>query len=349
MKKIITILAIETSCDETAASVLQASPDGFEVLSDIISTQVRTHAKYGGIIPEIAARMHIENMIPIVNQALKKAKKKPTDIDAIAVTGGPGLITSLLVGVETAKSLSVAWNIPLIKVNHIEAHICSSLVSKNQDEIKSLLPALALVVSGGHTELILMNDFGKYKWIGGTRDDAVGEAFDKVAKMLKLGYPGGPAISALAEKYSPGKLSPEITLPRPMINTGDFEMSFSGIKTSVLYNWNKSRQGKKLKKAMAHEFQEAVTDVLVYKTASAIKEHKVKSLLLGGGVAANKVLRRKLENAVNEIPGVELSMPEIKYTGDNAVMIGVVAYFQYLNKDFCEVKNFRPDPNWEVT
>ncbi|HCC23843.1 TPA: tRNA (adenosine(37)-N6)-threonylcarbamoyltransferase complex transferase subunit TsaD [Candidatus Falkowbacteria bacterium] len=347
MTKPITILAIESSCDETAVAVLTFQADQTMILSDLVSSQVKTHAKYGGVIPEVAARMHIKQIIPIVDTAMTEAAVNSDLIDAIAVTGGPGLIPSLLVGVETAKSLSFVWQKPLIKVNHIEGHVFSSLINEKLSRLPELFPALCLVVSGGHTDLILVKNFGDYERVGGTRDDAVGEAYDKVAKMMALGYPGGPIISKLASEVN---LS-QFELPRPMIDSKDFDMSFSGIKTSVLYTLKKySAVTDQMKREISFEFEQAVSDVLVSKTLKAAKQFRVKTILLGGGVAANKTLREKLQShAAALLPDVSVKIPEIKYTGDNAVMIGFPAYFHFLAKNFAEIKGFRPDPNWELT
>ncbi len=346
--KTIKILAIETSCDETAVALICVDQNNFTPLQSVISSQVKTHAKFGGVVPEVAARMHIKQILPLIDLVLKKEKIKPQDLNAIAVTGGPGLISSLLVGTETAKALAFAWKKPLIKVNHIEGHVYSSLINEKPKNIAKLFPALSLVVSGGHTELILMKEHGKYKFIGGTRDDAVGEAFDKVAKILNLGYPGGPAVSRLALEYK--SINKKLfDLPRPMINVPGFEMSFSGIKTAVLYAWEKSGKTKAQKIAMAYEFQEAVTDVLVSKTLLAAKKYQVKSLFIGGGVAANQRLRSKLTTIFeNNLPEINLKFPAMENTGDNALMIALPAYFHYLKKDFQKIKGFRPDPNWEL-
>ncbi len=353
MKKQVKILALESSCDETAAAVIIGNGEELTISSNIISSQVATHAQYGGVVPEVAARMHVESVLPVVMASLAEAKVKPEELDAVAVTGGPGLVTSLLIGVETAKSLSFAWNKPLIKVNHIEGHIYSSLANLPMEKVNEIFPALAVVVSGGHTELLLMKNHGQYKFIGGTRDDAIGEAFDKVAKMLNLGYPGGPAVSKEAAKVDPNNLKYKLKLPRPMLDSDNLEMSFSGIKTSVLYTVQKEQklQGENLDnryiEEMCYEFQEAATDVVAFKTLTALKQNKVKSILLGGGVAANHHLRAKLQLVADQSK-VQLYLPEMKYSGDNAVMIGLAAYFHYLNKDFCPIKNFRPDPNWEL-
>lgn len=354
MKKSIKILAIETSCDETAAAVLKFEKNKVKILSDLVSSQVAIHAKYGGIVPEVAARLQMEQILPIVNAALIEAKVEPQNLQAIAFTAGPGLITSLLVGTETAKTLSYAWNKPLIKINHLEGHIYSALINKN---VK--FPALCLIVSGGHTELIYMRNHGDYERIGGTRDDAVGEAFDKVAKMMNLGYPGGPIISKKAQEYVNKKNTAHkssqisnisIKLPRPMLDSGDFEMSFSGLKTAVLHALSKFKKiTTEIKTVMCYEFQEAITDVLVYKTLNAAQKLQIKSLILSGGVSANSRLREKLLTVIKQqTPRVKVYLPELKYTGDNAVMIGLASYHHYKNKDFISPFGFRPEPNWEL-
>ena len=289
-----TILGIETSCDETAAAVVK---DGTQLISNVVASSQQMHAKFGGIIPENAAREQIKSIIPVIKETLV------CDIDAIAVTVGPGLIGSLLVGVETAKTLSYAWNKPLIPVNHLIGHIYANwLVSKPQ------FPALVLLVSGGHSELILMADHGKYKYLGGTRDDAAGECFDKCARLLNLGYPGGPAISKAAIKNDLYKL------PRPMINSKDFDFSFSGLKTVVA---NSPRDNPNY---LAYELQEAITDVLVTKTRRAAEKYQVKNILLAGGVAANKRLREKIPEAL---------CPPIELCTDNAAYIASAAFFNY--------------------
>jgi len=350
MKKQITILGIESSCDETAAAVLQSDKAGFKILSSVVSSQVQVHAKYGGVVPEVAARLHIEKILPMIQLAIKQAKKKMTEIDYIAVTAGPGLMSSLMIGTETAKTLALALNKPLIRINHIEGHLLSIT-----EKLK--FPAVGLVVSGGHTQIILVKDYLKYKLIGETRDDAAGEAFDKVAKILGLGYPGGPAISVAAAKVESVNLIPgiEIKLPRPMLDKEGFEMSFSGLKTSVLYKWNelvKILSPENLDKArnlMAYEFQKAVVEVLVAKTAAAALKFKAKTIVLGGGVSANKFLRSEMLRVINEkLPDVNVLMPEMKMAGDNAAMIAQGAYFHVLKKDFIEPTKLKPDPGWEL-
>ncbi|KKQ80592.1 MAG: putative tRNA threonylcarbamoyladenosine biosynthesis protein Gcp [Parcubacteria group bacterium GW2011_GWC2_38_7] len=357
MKKQMTILAIESSCDETAAAVLVAPCSmihdpghSFSILSNCVSSQVQIHAKYGGVIPEVAARLHIEKILPMIQLALKQAKKKMSEIDYIAVTGGPGLMSSLMIGTETAKTLALVLNKPLIRINHIEGHLLS-ITEKLE------FPAVGLVVSGGHTQIILVKDYLKYKLIGETRDDAAGEAFDKVAKILGLGYPGGPAIAIAAEKAESGQslAGVDIKLPRPMLDKAGFEMSFSGLKTSVLYKWNElvkrlaPKDLDKAKNLMAYEFQKAVVEVLVGKTVLAASEFKAKTIVLGGGVSANKFLRSEMLRVVAErLPNVKVLMPEIKMAGDNAAMIAQAAYFHVLKKDFFSPVKLKPDPGWEL-
>lgn len=289
------ILGIETSCDETAAAIVE---DGTKIISNVVASSQTIHAKYGGIIPEKAAREQLKSMVPVIKEALV------TDVDAIAVTVGPGLIGSLLVGVETAKSLALAWNKPLIPVNHLVGHIYANWLV----EEKPLLPAIVLLVSGGHSELILMHAHGKFEFIGGTRDDAAGECFDKCARVLNLGYPGGPAIEKNAIKKDLPKLS------RPMIDDKSFDFSFSGLKTAVLNRKDEDPQG------LAYELQEAATDVLVKKTLLAVEKYNVKTILLAGGVAANKRLREKLPQA---------HCPPISLCTDNAAYIASAAFFNY--------------------
>jgi len=347
MKKEKLILAIESSCDETAAAILLATDKEFKVLSSFVSSQVQVHAKYGGVVPEVAARLHIEKILPMISLSLKQAKKKLSDIDCLAVCAGPGLISSLMIGTETAKALSLALNKPLIRVNHIEGHLLSIT-----ERLK--FPAVGLVVSGGHTQIILVKDYLKYKLIGQTRDDAAGEAFDKVAKILELGYPGGPAIGKAAdEAVADSRFN--INLPRPMLDKAGYEMSFSGLKTSVLYKWNEMKKSlsqndlEKARKLMAQEFQKAVVEVLVGKTIKAAAEFKAKTIILGGGVSANKLLRSEMLETANErLKDVTVLMPEIKMSGDNAAMIAQAAYFHLLKKDFTEPTKLKPDPGWEL-
>lgn len=306
------ILAIETSCDDTSVAIVER---GKKVLINLVSSQEKIHAKFGGIIPEVASRMHMEMIYPFVNEALKRTKLTPKSIDAIAVTTNPGLLGSLLVGVNAAKVLGFLWNKPVISVNHLLGHIYAGELSSKLE-----FPLVALVASGGHSELVLMLRHGDYKYLGGTRDDAAGEAFDKAARVLKLGYPGGPAISAEAEKIqNPKSKIPKVKLPRPMSDSQKIEFSFSGLKTALARTKGSTAD-------LAYEFQEAVTDVLISNLKKAISKYKPKMILVGGGVSANKVLRAKLERLALT-KNLKLILPEMKYCTDNAAMIGAAAYF----------------------
>lgn len=320
-----TILGIETSCDETACAIVK---DG-KILSNIVSSQVNLHKKYGGVYPELASRAHLENILPALKGALEKANSQLESLDYLAVTIGPGLIGSLLVGVNTARTLSYIFNKPIIPVHHLEAHIYANLLKKTQ----IFFPALCLIVSGGHTSLILMKNHGQYQILGETLDDAAGEAFDKVAKLLDLGYPGGPAIEAEASKLKSKNEKLKIKLPRPMLDSPNFNFSFSGLKTSALYlvKQMSEKQIKNVRRQIAREFQQAVIDVLVSKTFKAAKKHKVKSVLLGGGVAANKLLRKEIKKF---FPSFSLLIPPSYLCTDNGVMVAICGYFKALKKKF---------------
>lgn len=349
------ILGIETSCDETAASIIEVKNKKVKVLSNIVSSQIDIHKKYGGVVPEIAAREHVLDILPVIYEALKKAKintsiteNQPENrsIDAIAVTIGPGLITSLIVGIETAKVLSYAWNIPLVSVNHIEGHIYSNFIN-TQEDIK--FPALILTVSGGHTMLVLMKDHKKIKVIGETRDDAAGEAFDKAAKLMNIGYPGGPAISAEAEKSRVESRESNISLPRPMIKSNNLDFSFSGLKTALRYTLEKDKSWKTRISEYAHEFQQAVIDVLIYKTIKAAEKHSIKTIMLSGGVSANTELRKQLKDKVNsDLPNVNYLQSNLKYTTDNAAMIAMAGYYKAKNKKFITWQKIKVDCNLEL-
>ncbi|MFV1916897.1 MAG: tRNA (adenosine(37)-N6)-threonylcarbamoyltransferase complex transferase subunit TsaD [Patescibacteria group bacterium] len=349
------VLGIETSCDETAAAVVE---DGTKILSNVVATSSEMHAKTGGIIPEQAARQQIKSIIPVIEQSFSDAFniKSPTTnyqllttkIDAIAVTIGPGLIGSLLVGVETAKTLSYLWKKPIIPVNHLAAHVYANWLEqkskvKSQRSNVPQFPALALVVSGGHTDLVLMKGHGKLTWIGGTRDDAAGEAFDKTARLLGLPYPGGPAISKEADKFF-GQLSINNhqvlkMFPRPMIDENNFDWSFSGLKTSVFRKVNGKRLKVKERQKFSAEIQEAIVDVLVKKTLKAVNKFKPKSLFLSGGVAANKRLKEKFENRIKtEILQVIFHVPPAKLCTDNAAYIASYANFNYKPVDWRKIK-----------
>ena len=322
------ILGIETSCDETSAAVVE---DGQKVLSNIIASSLTLHQKTGGVIPEIAAREQIRAIIPVLETALSKASKKPKDLDALAVTIGPGLIGSLLVGVETAKTLSLVWDKPLVPINHLWGHIYANWLNNPQP---SKFPIIALVVSGGHTDLVLMNDYKQYKWLGGTFDDAAGEAFDKIARFLGLGYPGGPAIEKASKNGNPQVFN----FPRPLISAKNLDFSFSGLKTAVVNTVKKAGGSQHLDVSdIAASFQQTVIDVLAEKTILAAKKHNVAEILVGGGVAANSVLRSQLM-AKGEKLGIKVSFAPLEYCGDNAAMIASAAYFNFKPKPISQIQ-----------
>lgn len=314
------ILGIETSCDETAAAVVK---DGKEILSNIVSSQAEIHAKYGGVVPELACRNHIENIPIVIKQAMDEAKLGMTKLDGLAVTTGPGLIGALLIGVNTAKGIAYSLHKPLIPVNHLEGHLLSIFLEKNRPEF----PFIALIISGGHTDLYFVRDFGEYKTLGRTRDDAIGESFDKVARMLDLGYPGGPIIEQTAKDGLCGKMN----FPRPMLVKGNFDFSFSGLKTSVR-NFL-SNNGKGLNKAdIAAEFQQAILDILSFKAFQAVENSGCRNLVVAGGVAANKFLRKNLFKIAEE-KKVNIYFPRQQLCTDNAAMIACAGYYQYTKKN----------------
>ena len=319
--KEIKILAIESSCDETAAAVVV---NGRDVRSNVISSQIALHTLYGGVVPEIASRKHIEKINQVIEQALSDADTTLDDIDAIGVTYGPGLVGALLVGVAEAKAISYAKNIPLVGVHHIEGHI-----SANYIENKDLEPPfLCLVVSGGHTHLVKVLDYGKYEILGRTRDDAAGEAFDKVARAIGLGYPGGPKIEKVSHEGNPHAME----FPRAKIADGPYDFSFSGLKSAVLNYLNGCQmKGIEYNQAdIAASFQKAVTDVLVANAMHAVEEFHVDKLAIAGGVASNSALRAAMKEAC-EKRGVEFYYPSPIFCTDNAAMIGVAAYYEYIN------------------
>ena len=311
------ILAIESSCDETAVAIVE---DGKKVLSNVVFTQIDIHTKYGGVVPEIASRHHIEKITYVIDQAMKEADLTFEDIDKIAVTANPGLVGSLMVGINAAKTLGLAYNKEVIMVNHIHGHIYANYL---EDDFT--FPVLALVVSGGHTELVLMKDHMDFEILGETLDDAVGESYDKVARVVKVGYPGGPIIDKMAALGSP-------TYPLPHVKLGkdSYDFSFSGLKSAVINLCNKlDMKGEELNaNDLAASFQEAVIDVLCEKTIRAAKEYQAKQIIVAGGVAANKGLRAALTNEVNKVDGLRITFPSFKYCTDNAAMIGVAGYFQ---------------------
>jgi len=356
-----------------------------KILSSVISSQIKTHAKTGGVVPEVAARMHIEKIIPVIKKTLSDAKKTLKDLDAIAVTAGPGLITSLMVGVDTAKALGMALGIPVLAINHMEAHVFSAFVSYSSSESalaeksrsgsktkfstssnNNPFPTLSLVVSGGHTELVFVKNWLNYKKIGSTQDDAAGEAFDKIAKLLGLHYPGGPALSKLALQ---GKTV--IDFPRPMINVNNFNFSFSGLKTAVLYHLKdviairqerrsnplgisglfrrSDLRNDKVFANIAASAQQAIIDVLVCKTVAAAKKYKVKTITIGGGVAANQKLREEMSRAIKKnFCNSKLLIPDSSLCTDNAVMIAYAGYLHIKKKKIPSIIRLKADANWEL-
>jgi N6-L-threonylcarbamoyladenine synthase len=325
------LLAIETSCDETAAAVIGSDGFSISVLSSVVSSQAELHAKWGGVIPNLAAREHVKNIIPVVESSLREASVTPADLDAITVTEGPGLIPALLIGVSAAKTLALAWEKPLLGVNHLEGHIYANLFTPGA---KLRFPLLALIVSGGHTQLILMPDHFQYQFLGETDDDAAGEAFDKVAKMLGLPYPGGPEIGQRADAYRTAtKREPAKRFPRPMLGTDDYRFSFSGLKTAVLYSLKKEPMERlgdpDFIALIAHEFQEAVVDTLVGKTEHALQEYQPRTLVIAGGVSANARLRERMETMVSAYSECQFLMPPFRYSLDNAAMIGAAGILRY--------------------
>lgn len=319
-KEDVLILAIESSCDETAASVVK---NGREVLSNIISSQIDLHTIYGGVVPEIASRKHIEQINQVIEEALKEANCSLDDITAIAVTYGPGLVGALLVGVSAAKAISFAANKPLIGVHHIEGHISANFIENRQLEP----PFACLVVSGGHTHLVAVKDYGEYEILGYTRDDAAGEAFDKVARAIGLGYPGGPKIDKISKEGNPEA----IKFPRAKVAGSSYDFSFSGLKSAVL-NYLNSCEMKNIavnKADVAASFQKAVIDVLVEHSLQAIKEYGYEKFAIAGGVASNSSLRAAFKTAC-ELHKIALYQPSPIFCTDNAAMIGVAGYYEYI-------------------
>ena len=313
------ILAIETSCDETAAAVVE---NGREVRSNIISSQIDLHTLYGGVVPEIASRQHIEKINQVAEEALRVAKKKLSDMDAIAVTYGPGLVGALLVGVSAAKAISFASGIPLIGVHHIEGHISANYIENKELEP----PFVCLVVSGGHSHLVVVRDYGAYEILGRTRDDAAGEAFDKVARAIGLGYPGGPKIDKVSRQGNPQAIS----FPRAKVGDAVYDFSFSGLKSAVL-NYLNSCEMKGIpvcQADVAASFQKAVVDVLVEHSMMAVEESGIKKFAIAGGVASNTALREALADACLE-KGIAFYHPSPILCTDNAAMIGAAAYYEY--------------------
>ena len=318
--KTVTILAVETSCDETAAAVVE---NGREALSNVISSQIALHTCYGGVVPEIASRKHIEKIDQVMAEALSQAGKKLSDMDAIAVTYGPGLVGALLVGVSAAKAVSFASGIPLIGVHHIEGHISANYIENKELEP----PFVCLVVSGGHSHLVVVKDYGEYEILGRTRDDAAGEAFDKVARAIGLGYPGGPKIDKVSKEGDPDA----IAFPRAKVGDSDYDFSFSGLKSAVLNYLNSCEmKGETFCQAdVAASFQKAVVDVLTEHSMHAVDSCGIKKFAIAGGVASNSALREALAKACEE-RGVAFYHPSSILCTDNAVMIGAAGYYEYV-------------------
>ena len=314
--KDIYILAIESSCDETSIAIVK---NGVEVITNIVSSQINVHELFGGVVPEIASRMHIENITIVLDQALKTSGMSMDDIDAIAVTYGPGLIGSLLVGLQAAKTLSFIYNKPLVPFHHIAGHIYANNIGKAMN-----FPLISLVVSGGHTELVLMKENYSFEYIGGTLDDAVGECYDKVARVIGLAYPGGPKLDALAHT---GIDSYNLPLP---LDDDSYNFSFSGLKSSVInLKHNEEQRGNKINDAnLAASFQNRVIKILTKKTMKALKKYNVDNLIIAGGVSANKGLRDEFKKLCDE-NNINLSIPDLKYCTDNAAMIGAAGYYAY--------------------
>ncbi|MDD5687112.1 MAG: tRNA (adenosine(37)-N6)-threonylcarbamoyltransferase complex transferase subunit TsaD [Elusimicrobia bacterium] len=334
------ILGIETSCDETSAAVVK---DGRFILTNVVSSQIKIHKKYGGVVPELASRQHLENINVVIEEALRKIKK----IDAVSVTKGPGLIGSLLIGTTTAQVVSDILKVPIVGVNHIEGHIFASFIKTDRhrkQESALVPPFIALVVSGGHTDLILVKDMGKYEILGRTRDDAVGEVFDKIAKFMKLGYPGGPIIDRLSKQGNPEK----IKFPRPYMHDS-WDFSFSGLKTAIInYIFANKIDIKKRNRQILDicaSFQQACVDVLVKKTIMASVKYNIKKIVLGGGVSSNSQLRSTFVEKC-KAENIKLFIPEIVLCTDNAAMIASAGYFK-IKKCGCG-EEIKPSANLEL-
>ncbi len=347
------ILAIETSCDETGIAIIRGSGRVYpriEVLENLLASQIAIHKKYGGVVPNLAAREHEKNLPILLKRALRQLEKKGfslNDIDYVAVTKGPGLSPALWRGINFAKDLAEKNNKPLLGIDHMQGHIMANLLEESN---KVSFPALALVVSGGHTELVLLKKMGQYILLGETLDDAAGEAFDKVARMLGLPYPGGPEIGGLAKKGNPAAFA----FPRPMLTQKNYNFSFSGLKTAVLYTIRDLpvKPSIKTKRDIAASFEQAVVDVLIVKTVRAAKEYKVKTVLMAGGVAANKKLRDTLQKKLREqFPKIHFGAPTSELCTDNAAMIGAAAYVQLtsVGKKLPRASFIQAEPSRQIT
>ena len=330
------VLAIETSCDETAAAVVR---DGRTLLSSIVASQVQVHAEYGGVVPEIASRKHLESVVPVIREALRAADVELDDIEGVAVTRGPGLVGALLVGIASGRGIAIGRGLPVVGVNHIEAHLLAPFLEQPVE-----FPFLALAVSGGHTHLYRVDGIGQYATLGQTQDDAAGEAFDKVAKLVGLSYPGGAVIDSLAVDGDPKG----VKLPRPLLHDNTCNFSFSGLKTAVL-TWVRNHPeevtGQRLHDLCA-SFQAAVCDVLVGKTALALERTGIRRLVVAGGVACNSGLRREMERLAGE-RGVELFIPKPALCADNAAMVAVPGDF-YLSRGLADNSDFDALPSWPL-
>jgi len=391
------LLAIETSCDETAVTVLEAhgteEAASFQILGNALLSQIDIHREYGGVFPMVAKREHAKNLVAMLDQALEEAGLRTASavelpqvridelrallereegladalvaflgahenpgLDAIAVTQGPGLEPALWVGVNFAKALALVWGIPLVGANHMEGHLLSALTTPDPEDpsafhIKEVrLPVLGLLISGGHTELVAMDEWLSYRLIGQTKDDAVGEAFDKVARMLVLPYPGGPEVSKLAEQARARGNTEVPKLPRPMLGDSTCDFSFSGLKTAVLYLVKGRDLTETEKEEVAHAFEEAVGDVLFGKASRALEETRARTLVLGGGVSANTHVRRTFTDRIaKEHPEVSLRIPEARFTTDNAIMIGIAGYYRALRQDYSDPDAMRANGNLSLT
>ena len=334
MNKDITILAIETSCDETSAAIVR---NGREILSNVISTQIDIHKKFGGVVPEVAARKHLENINIVVQESLQQSGIQLHEVDAVAVTSGPGLVGALLIGLTTAKALAYSINKPLIGVNHIEGHIAANYIQHK--ELKP--PFVCLVASGGHSHIVKVRDYDSFEILGRTRDDAAGEAFDKIARALGLGYPGGPLIDKLSAEGNPKA----INFPRAFLEEGSYDFSFSGIKSAALNYLNsmKMKEEEINVADVAASFQAAVVEVLAEKLVRAAIEHNSKYAVLAGGVAANTSLRQELTRLGNQ-KGIEVLYPAPILCTDNAAMIGSAAYYRFIKSTYSDLTlNARPN------
>ena len=342
MKKNPLILGIETSCDETAASIIQQEKNGVKILSNVVSSQTNVHKKFGGVVPELAARSHLEKIDLIVKRAIKDSKIKINDIDAVASTAGPGLVVCLSVGLNFGKAFAASLNKPFIAINHLEGHALSPMLNS-----KIKFPYLLLLISGGHSQFICVEGLGKYKRLGTTIDDALGEAFDKTAKLLGIEFPGGPQIEKYAEKGNPNKF----ILPKPIINRGGCNLSFAGLKTAIL-KISKSIKSKKEKYDLAASFQKTIEEILYSKSKFAFNEFKKRNkikhntFVIAGGVASNKKIRNKLKNLSIE-ENFEPIFPPINLCSDNAAMIAMAGLEKYKIKKFDKL-NFRVNPRWQL-